>query len=97
LSRKQGTAKEREERPSCTAGFRLGYNESESHRRKEDGKAPKNKKTIVKQAIDLVTGPASTATIKLAADLKGTHELISDVSFQPQHADNHNSKHQRPK
>jgi hypothetical protein len=31
-----------------------------------------------KQAIDLVTAPASTATINLAADLKSIHELISN-------------------
>jgi len=79
------------------AGSGLGYSEGEGHRRRKDRQRPENKKGILKQAIDLVTGPASTATINLAADLKSTHELISDVFFQPQHADNHSSENQQPK
>jgi hypothetical protein len=70
-------------RRTCTAGSGLGYNESEGQRKK-DRQRPENNKGIHKQAIDLVTAPASTATINLAAHLKGIHELISDVSFQPQ-------------
>ena len=92
-----GTANKGEEFPTCTAGSGLGYSEGEGHRRKKDRQRPENKKSILKQAFELVIGPAPTAMSNLVADLKRIHELISDVSFQPQRANNHNGKHHRPK
>ena len=47
--RREGTAKKREELPSCTARSSVG--QSEGQRSKEDHEAPKNKKAIVKNAI----------------------------------------------
>ena len=87
----------REEFPTfCTARSRLGYDESKGHRRKEDGQGPENKKTIVEQAFHPGTARAS-ALSKLAADLHGIHVLIADVSFHPEHADDHTPEHHQPK